>query len=226
MNMTKFADIKGFVFDLDGVITDTAQFHTKAWSKLAEQLGVQWSTELQNGLKGLSRMDSLDLVLKTGQKENDYSTAEKEKLAAQKNELYLQFVQTITPADIFPGIKAFLDELNQHGYLMSIASASKNAPTVLAKLELTDYFDHVVDPRTLKHGKPDPEIFIKAAEIIGLKPEQCIGLEDATAGIAGINAANEVSLGVGSPDILTAADMVFEDTNEITLANIEAKMNK
>lgn len=97
---------------------------------------------------------------------------------------------------------------------------------MLDKLELTDYFEHVVDPKTLKRGKPDPEIFIKAAEIIGLKPEQCIGLEDATAGIAGINAANEVSLGVGSPDVLTEADMVFEDTNKITLANIEANMNK
>lgn len=223
--MTKFEDIKGFVFDLDGVITDTAQFHTKAWSKLAQQLGVEWSDELQNGLKGLSRMDSLELILTTGGKENDYSATEKEKLATQKNDLYLQFVQTITPADIFPGIKEFLDELNRQGYLMSIASASKNAPTVLSKLELTDYFEHVVDPNTLTKGKPDPEIFIKAAEIIGLKPEQCIGLEDATAGISGINAANEVSLGVGSPAILTEADMVFEDTKEITLANIKAKIN-
>lgn len=223
--MTKFEDIKGFVFDLDGVITDTAQFHTKAWSKLAQQLGVEWSDELQNGLKGLSRMDSLELILTTGGKENDYSATEKEKLATQKNDLYLQFVKTITPADIFPGIKEFLDELNQQGYLMSIASASKNAPTVLSKLELTDYFEHVVDQNTLTKGKPDPEIFIKAAEIIGLKPEQCIGLEDATAGISGINAANEVSLGVGSPAILTEADMVFEDTKEITLANIKAKMN-
>lgn len=222
--MVPFKQITGVIFDLDGVITDTARFHSQAWHALADKLGVTWDDSLQNGLKGLSRMDSLELIMTHGQVQDQYTSAEKEQLATEKNNQYLQLIEQITPADIYPGIQAFLDELKDGGYRVSLASASKNAPTILRHLGLTDYFEKIVDPATLSHGKPDPEIFLRAAEIINLKPEQCLAIEDATAGIAGINAANETSIGIGDPKILHDADMVFTDTRDLTLAHIAANL--
>lgn len=131
----------------------------------------------------------------------------------------------MTPANILPGIKDFLDEIKDGGYLLSLASASKNAPKVLQKLNLTDYFPKIVDPKTLTHGKPDPEIYLKGAELIDLKPEQCIGVEDAAAGVESINAAGETSIGIGDKTILKDADVNFADTAEMTLKNIEAQMD-
>lgn len=223
--MTKFADIKGFVFDLDGVITDTSILHGNAWHQLADSLDIAWNTELGNALKGISRMDSLEMILKAGGKENDFSTAEKEKLATQKNTNYIAEVDKMTPANILPGMKDFLDSLRANGYQLSLASASKNAPRVLGKLELADYFPKVVDPASLTHGKPDPEIYTKGAALLDLKPEQCIGVEDAAAGVAAINAAGETSVGIGNDTELAAADMVFNDTSAVTLANIKAKLD-
>ncbi|WP_367294693.1 beta-phosphoglucomutase [Levilactobacillus yonginensis] len=222
--MTKFADIKGFVFDLDGVITDTSILHGTAWHQLADSLGVAWSKELGDGLKGISRMDSLEMILKAGGKENDYTQAEKEKLAAQKNTNYVAEVDKMTPANILPGMKDFLDSLRAKGYDLSLASASKNAPRVLGKLQLANYFPKIVDPATLTHGKPNPEIYTRGAELLNLPPEQCIGVEDAAAGVAAINAAGEVSLGIGDAKELGAADMVFSNTAEVTLENIEKKL--
>ncbi|WP_461240915.1 beta-phosphoglucomutase [Paucilactobacillus sp. N302-9] len=219
--MTDFNEIKGFLFDLDGVITDTARFHAQAWHQLATTLGVQWTPSLANGLKGISRMDSLEMILKAGHIESNYSEAEKQQLATQKNELYLQLIETVTPNDTFPGIVAFLDELQKNGYQMAIASASKNAPLVLKKLALTNYFPQIVDPQTLHKGKPDPEIFLKAAQLLKLQPSQCVGLEDAVAGIDSINGAGEVSIGIGSAQVLTKAHMTFSDTKNLTLANIQ-----
>jgi beta-phosphoglucomutase len=131
----------------------------------------------------------------------------------------------MTPANILPGIKAFLDEIKNGGYLLSLASASKNAPTVLDKLQLTDYFPKIVDPKSLSKGKPDPEIYIKGAELIDLDPAQCIGVEDAAAGVESINAAGETSIGIGDKQILKDADINFADTSEMTLANIQKQMN-
>lgn len=224
--MTKFNDIKGVVFDLDGVITDTARFHAQAWHALATELGVKWDDGLASGLKGLSRMDSLELILKHGGIEAKYNDEEKQRYATEKNTNYKHLIQQLTPDDIYPGMKEFLDELKDGGYKMSLASASKNAPTILEHLELTDYFKKIVDPASLHRGKPDPEIFIKAAELIDLKPEECLGLEDAVAGIAGINAAHETSVGIGDPDVLTEADMVFSNTKNVTLENIKSNMEK
>ena len=219
-----FDQIKGFVFDLDGVITDTSVLHGTAWHQLADYLGVAWSKELADGLKGISRMDSLEMILKAGGKENDYTPEQKVELAAKKNTNYVAEVDKMTPANILPGMKAFLDDIRDKGYLLSLASASKNAPRVLAKLELTDYFPEIVDPASLKHGKPDPEIYTKGAQLLNLDPAQCVGLEDAAAGVQAINAAGETSLGIGDATELGAADMVFADTSLVTLANIEKHM--
>lgn len=223
--MTKFADIKGFVFDLDGVITDTSVFHSQAWHQVADKVGVKWDDDLANALKGIGRMDSLNLILAKDHKENDFTEDEKVALATEKNDNYLKLVNQMTPADILPGIQAFLEDLKAKGYLLSLASASKNSPLVLKKLGLGDYFPKSVDPATLKHGKPDPEIFRRGAEILSLDPAACIGIEDAAAGVQSINGAGETSVGIGDPKILAAADINFTETAQLSLDNIKAALN-
>ncbi|TGD22240.1 beta-phosphoglucomutase [Companilactobacillus suantsaicola] len=222
--MVKFEQIKGFVFDLDGVIASTSIYHAKAWHQLADELGVTWTDELGDQLKGVSRMDSLELILKAGGKENDYTQEEKVKYATKKNENYVNLLSNLTDDDILPGMKDFIEDLAAHNYLISLASASKNAPKVLEALNLDKYFKERVDPATLKHGKPDPEIYVRGAEILNLKPEECIGVEDAAAGVQSINAANETSIGIGDPEVLKAADINFNDTSEVTLENIKKAM--
>lgn len=218
----KFEELKGFAFDLDGVIADTAKFHSQAWHQTADKVGTTWTPELQEALKGVSRMDSLEMILKAGGHENDYTQAEKEALAAEKNENYGKLIATLTPDDILPGMKAFLDELIANGYKLSLASASKNAPKILKYLGLTDYFVGIVDPATLHAGKPDPEIFARAAEILDLPANQVAGLEDSSAGIESINGAGELSIGIGSQ--LTAAKVKFNSTAEVSVANIKAAL--
>ncbi|KRL68461.1 beta-phosphoglucomutase [Companilactobacillus versmoldensis] len=222
--MVQFSNIKGFVFDLDGVIADTSIYHSKAWHQLADELGVKWSDQLADDLKGVSRMDSLELILKTGGKQNDYTQEQKEAYAAKKNTNYLDLLKGMDATAILPGISDFLKDLAKHNYKLSLASASKNSPFVLKQLGLADYFEKKVDPATLKHGKPDPEIFAHGAEVLDLKPEECIGIEDAKVGVESINGAHETSIGIGDPKILHEADINFEDTSKLTLDNIEKAM--
>ena len=219
----KFEDLKGFAFDLDGVIADTARFHGQAWHQLADKVGTKWTPELADALKGVSRMDSLELILKAGDHENDYTQEEKEALATEKNDNYIKLVETLTPADILPGMKDFLDELKANGYYIVLASASKNAPKVLKYLQLTDYFEGIVNPANLSHGKPDPEIYQEAAKLMDLPTNQVAGLEDAQAGIESINRAGELSIGFGAD--LKDADVKFDKTGDVSLAAIKAQMN-
>lgn len=223
--MTKFSEIKGFAFDLDGVITDTAKFHTQAWHALADQVNVTWTPELQESLKGIDRMGSLEMILKAGNKQDDYTHDEKVALASWKNNHYVELISGLTPDDILPGMADLIKELNDKGYKASVASASKNAPFILDRLQLTDSFVGIVDPSTLTANKPDPEIYVRAAELLSLPPEQVIGLEDAASGIQAINGAGEVSLGIGNAEILHDADIRFESTADVTLANIAAKLD-
>ena len=218
----KFEDLKGFAFDLDGVIADTARFHGQAWHQLADKVGTEWTPELADSLKGVSRMDSLELILKAGGHENDYTQEEKEALATEKNDNYIKLVETLTPADILPGMKNLLDELKDNGYHIVLASASKNAPKVLKYLQITDYFEGLVDPAKLSHGKPDPEIYSEAAKLMNLPANQVAGLEDAQAGVESINRAGEVSIGFGAS--LKDAAVKFDDTSEVSLAAIEEQM--
>ncbi|MBJ7623674.1 beta-phosphoglucomutase [Weissella confusa] len=223
--MTKFSEIKGFAFDLDGVITDTAKFHTQAWHALADQVNVTWTPELQESLKGIDRMGSLEMILKAGNKQDDYTHDEKVALASWKNNHYVELISGLTPDDILPGMADFIKELNDKCYKASVASASKNAPFILDRLQLTDSFVGIVDPSTLTANKPDPEIYVRAAELLNLPPEQVIGLEDAASGIQAINGAGEVSLGIGNAEILHDADIRFDATADVTLANIAAKLD-
>ena len=218
----KFEDLEGFAFDLDGVIADTARFHGQAWHQLADKVGTEWTPELADSLKGVSRMDSLELILKAGGHENDYTQEEKEALATEKNDNYIKLVETLTPADILPGMKNLLDELKDNGYHIVLASASKNAPKVLKYLQITDYFEGIVDPAKLSHGKPDPEIYSEAAKLMNLPANQVAGLEDAQAGVESINRAGEVSIGFGAS--LKDAAVKFDDTSEVSLAAIKEQM--
>ncbi|MBU7450377.1 beta-phosphoglucomutase [Leuconostoc citreum] len=220
----KFENIKGFAFDLDGVIADTAKFHALAWQKIAEEVGTTWTTSLAESLKGVSRMASLQIILDASNRLLALSTAAKKELADKKNQHYQQLIVTLTPKDILPGMLKFIDSAYDNGYKMAIASASKNAPLILSQLQLTDYFDGIVDPTTLKNGKPNPEIFLRSADIMSLDNTQVIGLEDATAGITAINAAGQTSLGIGNATVLSAANLIYPSTESVTLANIAHDM--
>ncbi|TGE74952.1 HAD-IA family hydrolase, partial [Weissella confusa] len=190
-----------------------------------DQVNVTWTPELQESLKGIDRMGSLEMILKAGNKQDDYTHDEKVALASWKNNHYVELISGLTPDDILPGMADFIKELNDKDYKASVASASKNAPFILDQLGLTDSFVGIVDPATLHAGKPDPEIFVRAAEILNLPPEQVMGLEDSAAGIASINGAGEVSLGIGDATVLAAANLNFASTAEVTLANIAAKFD-
>lgn len=218
--------IKGLIFDLDGVITDTADYHFLAWKSLAEKIGIEIDREFNEQLKGISRMESLDLILKHGGKETAYTEAEKEELATQKNEEYKAYIKEITPDDLLPGIDALLKEAKEKKLGLVLASASKNGPAIMERLEIMDLFDGIVDPASLKAGKPDPEIFIKGAEMLNLSPQECVGLEDAEAGIQSINSAHMFSVGVGSKEAMKEADYAVESTADLNLKTILEKANQ
>ena len=211
---------KGLVFDLDGVITDTAKFHYIAWKNMAEKLGIIIDEKFNEQLKGISRTESLERILEFGGKADAYTEEEKEKLAAQKNTEYVELLEELTPADILPGLLSVLDQAEALGMKSSIASASKNAPHILEKLGIKERFAHIVDSNTLVKGKPDPEIFVRAAEAIGIKPEEAIGFEDAQAGIEGIKGANMFAVGVSVGEPLHGADLIINSLEEIDLAKL------
>lgn len=214
---------KGFIFDLDGVITDTAKYHFIAWRNLGAKIGVDVDLKFNEQLKGISRMDSLDRILAHGGKEKDFTLEEKEALAAQKNDEYVTLLQSLTPADLLPGVKEFLDQANTKGVPCAIASASKNAPFILEKLGVKDQFAGIVDPETLHKGKPDPEIFIKAAKLLNIKPEEAVGFEDAQAGIDGIKACHMFAVGVLSGEPLHGADITCHELTELNMDELLQK---
>lgn len=208
---------KGVLFDLDGVITDTAEFHYRAWKKLGQEIGVPIDRTFNEQLKGVSREDSLRLLLSYGQKESEFSPQEFQELAHRKNEYYLEMIQAITPTDVFPGILPLLEELRANKIKIALASASKNGPFLLAKMALTPFFDAIADPATIKLGKPAPDIFLLAAKEIGLSPQECIGIEDAQSGIKAIRASGAFPIGVGRIEDLGKDILVVPDTTCLTL---------
>jgi len=214
---------KGFVFDLDGVITDTAKYHYIAWKELAVEIGIEIDLKFNEQLKGISRMDSLERILTLGNKNDAYTEVEKEALATKKNTHYVQLLQSLTPDDLLPGVKTFLDEAKAKNIPCAIASASKNAPFILDKLGVMQDFDTIVDPATLKKGKPDPEIFIQAALALGIEPAEAVGFEDAQAGIDGIKAAGMYAVGVYSGEELHGADVIVEKLTDLNIDELLAK---
>ncbi|MDB5896142.1 MAG: beta-phosphoglucomutase [Rhodoferax sp.] len=198
-----------FIFDLDGVLTDTAALHLAAWREIANELDVAFDDSLGERLKGVSRMDSLDIILAPSAR--SFSAAEKAALAERKNASYVRLLETITEADLLPGAVQALMAVRAAGSGLALASASKNALAVLERLDIVPLFDHVVDASTISHGKPHPEIFLTAARILGVAPSRCVGVEDAVAGVQAIKSAGMYAVGVGDAAVLTEADRVLSD---------------
>ena len=199
--------MKAVIFDLDGVITDTAHYHFLAWRKLAQSLGVHFDEAFNENLKGIDRMGSLELILAGAPRK--FSDAEKLALADDKNEHYKTLIAEMSPADLLPGAVAALDWCRAQGLKVGLASVSKNAFTVLESLGITEKFDYVVDAAKIARGKPDPEIFLRAASELGVDPAECVGVEDAVAGVSAIKAAGMFAIGVGQPATLWQADTVI-----------------
>ncbi|MEG0294800.1 beta-phosphoglucomutase [Enterococcus sp.] len=213
---------KGFIFDLDGVITDTAKYHYLAWKDLAETIDIEIDIVFNEQLKGISRMDSLERILAHGNKSDAFTLSEKEALAHQKNTHYVELLQQLSPADLLPGVHEFLTEAKQKQIPCGIASASKNAPFILEKLEVADDFQIIVNPDTLKKGKPDPEIFLKAAEMLHITPEEAVAFEDAQAGLDAIKAAGMYAVGVLSGEALHGADILVHRLDELSIETLLA----
>ncbi|MCA0362935.1 MAG: beta-phosphoglucomutase [Bacteroidetes bacterium] len=199
--------IKAFLFDLDGVIVDTAIFHYQAWKKMANGLGFDIDEEFNETLKGISRMDSLNAILKHGNLE--ISEEQKLELAAQKNADYLELVNTMTPANILPGVSSFLAEARESGVKIALGSASKNSNLILEKIGVKPLFDAIIDGNQVSKSKPDPEVFVKGAQSLGFENESCIVFEDAFAGVEAAKAANMKAVGIGSSKVLFNADIVI-----------------
>ncbi|GFR34633.1 beta-phosphoglucomutase [Thermobrachium celere] len=206
--------IKGCIFDLDGVIVDTAKYHYLAWKRLANELGFEFTEEDNERLKGVSRMKSLEILLEIGNKQFDEET--KIKLAEKKNGWYVEYISKMDESEILDGVKDFLTELREKGIKISLGSVSKNAMTILKNINLLPYFDAVIDGTKVTNAKPDPEVFLKAAQELGLKPEECCVFEDAVAGIEAARRANMKVIGVGSPEILSDADKVISGFKGVT----------
>ncbi len=211
-------ELKGCIFDLDGVIVDTAKYHFMAWRRLAKELGFVFTLEDNEALKGVSRMASLEILLKTGGV--TVSDKEKEHLAARKNGWYVEFISGMTPGEILPGSIRLLKVLRKEGILTAIGSASKNAGMILDGIKLREMFDVIVDGNKIHKAKPDPEVFLRGAEEMNLHPSECIVFEDAQAGIEAAIAGGMKCVGVGSPELLGRADLVIPDLRNITIKQL------
>ena len=206
---------KAVIFDLDGVLTDTAHYHFLAWKRLAEAVDVQFDTAFNEQLKGIDRMGSLDLILASSGRE--FTPTQKLALAEAKNLHYRQLIETMSANNLLPGAVEALMKVRAAGMKVGLASVSKNAFTVIERLGITGDFDYVVDASRIARGKPDPEIFLKAAAELGVAPADCLGVEDAVAGVAAIKAAGMYALGVGLPGVLTQADLVISGLDQFDL---------
>lgn len=211
--------IKAAIFDLDGVIVDTAKYHYLAWKRLARQLGFDLTEEDNEQLKGISRIHSMEIVARIGGL--SLPEAELHRLANLKNEWFIEYIEQMRPDEVFPGVVELVKDLRAHGIRIGLASSSKNAPAVLGILQITELFDVVVDGTMIIHSKPDPEIFLLAAERLGLPPEVCLVFEDAEAGVEAALRAGMRCVGIGSEVQLGKADMVLARTGDFTIDMIQ-----
>ncbi len=211
-------ELKSVIFDLDGVIADTARFHYQAWKKLASEIGINLTYEFNENLKGVGRMESLDLILTLIDK--DFSKKEKMELANKKNGYYIQFINRMASSDLLPGVVKCFETLKDNNIKVVLASASKNSSDVINRLEIEKYFDYIVSGKDISKSKPDPEIFIKAAQGIEAATKNCIGIEDSVAGILAINACNMFSIGIGDKEDLHRADICLKNLTEFNLKDI------
>lgn len=211
--------IKLFIFDLDGVLASTSDEHFQAWRNLIKnEFNLEIESSVEELTKGVSRKESLNRILETCNIE--VSLAEKEVLMAKKNKTFQELISVYTPNNLFDNVINLFNYLKQSNILLALGSASKNGPTIIKSLEIEKYFDYVVNPEGLA-SKPHPDIFLNAMNYFGLSPEECIGVEDAIAGVQAINSAGMYSIGIGEKHILHEANIVFKHIKKITVKNIE-----
>lgn len=209
---------KALIFDLDGVLTDSAKYHYLAWKALADELNMKFDKEINERLKGVSRMDSFNIILEVNHAENKFSPDEKEVLIQKKNDLYVDFIKKMTPDDILPGILPFIEDAKKAGMKLAVASVSKNAGILLSALQISDRFDYIADAAKITKSKPDPEIFLNCAEGLGIEPDCCIGIEDAQAGIEAIKAAGMYAIGINVTVTSLEPDLHLKSTGDLNFA--------
>lgn len=215
--------INTYIFDLDGVIVDTAKYHYLAWKNLADELEIEFTKEHNELLKGVSRIRSLEIILGLGNKQ--ISDADFDRFLHKKNEEYLSYIDKMDASEILPGVLNALDFIKKIERKIVLGSASKNAKPILEKVGLLDYFDAIVDGNDVSKAKPDPEVFLLGAERTNSKTEECVVFEDAVAGIQAANIAGMLSIGIGEKEILKEADYVFSDFNQISNEFLEKLEN-
>jgi alpha,alpha-trehalose phosphorylase len=206
---------QALIFDLDGVLTDTAHSHYRAWKRLADEIGVPFDPQTNERLKGVDRAASLDIILESAT--TPFTAEAKRALAERKNGYYVAEIENFGPQDLFPGVRELLEAARAAGLKLGLASASRNAPALLRKLGIEDRFDYIADAGRIARAKPDPEIFLTVARELGVAPERCIGVEDAAAGIVAIHAAGMPAIGIGDAHALGQADAVLPDIAALKL---------
>ncbi|SHE36940.1 beta-phosphoglucomutase [Psychroflexus salarius] len=212
------------IFDLDGVIVDTAKFHFLAWKNLANSIDINFTEKENEQLKGVSRIKSLEKILQWGNKELPQEKFDS--LMQQKNTEYLSFVDQMTQDDILPDVKSTLDFLKSKEIPIALGSASKNAKRILKQVNLTHYFDAIVDGTVVTKAKPDPQVFLTAAKQLDCEPQNCVVFEDSVAGVQAANTAEMLSIGIGKTSVLGEANYVFSDFTEISQNFLEKLLNQ
>ena len=212
--------VKACIFDLDGVVVDTAIFHYQAWKRLADELGIKGFTEEENeNLKGVSRQRSLEIILEIGGITLDQMT--KDELTEKKNGWYVELISKMTPEDVLPGVKRFFNELQRKGIKLGLASASKNARRILERVGIESCFEAIVDGNRISKAKPSPEVFLLCARDLQVDPKDCVVFEDAKAGIEAAKNGGMFSIGVGSSSILGEADFVISSFDEMNINRLQ-----
>lgn len=206
---------KGLLFDLDGVIVDTAKYHYLAWKELADELGIPFNLEDNERLKGVSRLQSLEIILEIGNRA--MSADQKAFYCTRKNERYVSYIRRLTKEDILPNVMPFLLDVQAKGYKTALGTVSKNSGIILDGLGISDFFDAIIDGNDITNSKPDPEVFLKGAEALGLVNEACIVFEDAFAGIEAAHNAGMKAIGIGDPANLPNAEFCIPDFGGITI---------
>jgi beta-phosphoglucomutase len=208
--------MKAIIFDLDGVICSTDKYHYQAWKELADQEHIYFDETINNRLRGVSRMASLDIILERA--DRSYSDEEKEQMAQRKNDTYVRLLSQMSPADLPDEVRETLDELRARGYLLAIGSSSRNTKRILGQIGLGSYFDAISDGTNITHSKPDPEVFLKAAKMLGVSPADCLVVEDALAGIEAAYRGGFESAGIGeaaTSEHVTYPIIAFSDLKKI-----------
>ncbi|MEJ5996044.1 beta-phosphoglucomutase [Pedobacter sp. Du54] len=213
------SSIKACLFDLDGVLVDTAVYHYKAWKRLANAMGFDFTEEQNEQLKGISRIESLAKILAWGNVTK--TDGEKQELATQKNAWYVEMITNITPSEVLPGTVEFLTTITNAGYKLALGSASKNAALILEKTNLAHFFHEIVDGNSVTKSKPDPDVFIKGAQLLGVQTSECVVFEDAVAGIEAAKAGGMKAIGIGTKNILVKADLVVSGLDKLTIEDLE-----